>query len=61
MPPNATLTVIVSDATVLDVPSRVIAQKVAWTDGKQAPFTFTLPYNTADVQPNARILLSAAQ
>lgn len=60
LPPNAALTVTVSDATVPDAPSRVLAQKVAWTDGKQAPFTFTLPYNPADVQPNARILLSAA-
>lgn len=60
LPPNAALTVTVSDASVPDVPSKVIAQSVAWTDGMQAPFSFSLPYNPADVQPNARILLSAA-
>ena len=30
------------------------------TEGTQAPFNFALPYNPADIQPNARILLSAA-
>ena len=60
LPPNAALTVTVSDASVSDVTSKVIVQNVAWTEGKQAPFTFTLPYNPADIQPNARILLSAA-
>ncbi len=58
LPPDAALTVTVSDASVSDAPSRVLAQKVAWTDGKQAPFIFSLPYNPADVQPNVRILLS---
>ena len=30
------------------------------TEGKQAPFHYTLPFNPADIQPDARILLSAA-
>ncbi|MOA21896.1 hypothetical protein D3C78_1424140 [compost metagenome] len=30
------------------------------TEGLQSPFRFTLPYNPADIQPNARIILSAA-
>lgn len=60
LPPHSALTVTVSDASVPDAPSRVVAQSVAWTDGLQAPFTFSLPYNPADIQPNARILLSAA-
>lgn len=60
LPSNAALTVTVSDASVPDVPSRVITQSVAWIDGMQAPYNFTLPYNPADIQPNARILLSAA-
>jgi putative lipoprotein len=49
-----------SDASLADAPSKVLAQKVARTDGKQAPFSFVLPFNPADIQPNARILLSAA-
>lgn len=60
LPPNAVLTVTLSDASLADAPSKVLAQKVARTDGKQAPFSFVLPFNPADIQPNARILLSAA-
>lgn len=60
LPPNAVLTVTVSDASLADAPSKVIAQHVMRTAGKQAPFQFSLPYKPADIQPNARILLSAA-
>ncbi|MCV9877798.1 YbaY family lipoprotein [Brenneria izbisi] len=60
LPPNAVLTVTVSDASLADAPSKVIAQHVMRTGGKQAPFQFSLPYQPADIQPNARILLSAA-
>ncbi|MNT48947.1 hypothetical protein D3C72_1857610 [compost metagenome] len=38
----------------------MIAQRAVRTDGKQAPFNFVLPFNPADIQPNARIILSAA-
>ena len=60
LPPNAVLTVTVSDASMADAPSKVIAQKAVRTEGKQAPFSFVLPFNPADIQPNARLLLSAA-
>ncbi|WP_025246877.1 YbaY family lipoprotein [Candidatus Sodalis pierantonius] len=60
LPPNAALTVTLSDATIPDTPSKVIAQRVVRTDGKQAPFSFVLPFNPSDIQPNGRILLSAA-
>ena len=60
LPPDAVLTVTLSDASLADAPSRVIAQKVARTEGKQAPFSFILPFNPQDIQPNARIILSAA-
>ncbi|WP_034912803.1 MULTISPECIES: YbaY family lipoprotein [Erwinia] len=60
LPPDAVLTVTLSDASVADAPSRVITQRVVRTDGKQAPFNFILPYNPADIKPDARILLSAA-
>ena len=55
LPPDAVLTVTLSDAS-----SKVLAQKAVRTEGKQSPFSFVLPFNPADVQPNARILLSAA-
>lgn len=60
LPPDAVLTVTLSDASLADAPSKVISQRVVTTAGKQAPFNFILPYNPADIQPNARILLSAA-
>ncbi|MCC9266159.1 YbaY family lipoprotein, partial [Bacillus velezensis] len=52
LPHNAVLTVTVSDASLADAPSKVIAQRVTRTEGKQAPFQFELPYNPADIQPN---------
>lgn len=60
LPPDAVLTVTLSDASVAGRPSKVLSQRVVRTEGKQAPFQFVLPFNPADVQPNARILLSAA-
>lgn len=60
LPPDAVLTVTLSDASLVDAPSKVIAQRAVRTEGQQAPFSFTLPYNPSDIQPNARIILSAA-
>ncbi|HAU5513047.1 TPA: hypothetical protein JD198_00415 [Cronobacter sakazakii] len=60
LPPDAVLTVTLSDATQANAPSKVLAQKVVRTEGKQAPFSFVLPFNPSDIQPNARVLLSAA-
>jgi len=60
LPPDAVLTVTLSDASLADAPSKVISQRAVRTEGKQAPFSFVLPYTPSEVQPNARILLSAA-
>ncbi|SQJ43934.1 lipoprotein [Salmonella enterica] len=60
LPPDAVLTVTLSDASLADTPSKVLSQKAVRTEGKQAPFSFVLPFNPSDIQPNARILLSAA-
>jgi len=60
LPPDSVLTVTLSDASIPDAPSKVIAQSVARTEGKQAPFPFVLPYNPRDIKPDARLLLSAA-
>ncbi len=54
LPPDAVLTVTLSDASLADAPSKVLAQKAVRTEGKQSPFSFVLPFNPADVQPNAR-------
>lgn len=60
LPPDAVLTVTLSDASLADAPSKVLSQKAVRTEGKQVPFSFVLPFNPADIKPNARILLSAA-
>lgn len=60
LPPDAVLTVTLSDTTLADTPSKVIAQRAVITEGKQAPFNFVLPFNPANIKPNARIILSAA-
>ncbi len=60
LPPDAVLTITLSDASLSDAPSKVLAQRAVHTQGKQAPFQFVLPFNPVDIQPNARILLSAA-
>jgi putative lipoprotein len=60
IPPDAALTVTLSDASQANAPAKVLAQRVVVTQGKQAPFHFVLPFNPADIQPDARILLSAA-
>lgn len=60
LPPDAVLTVTLSDASIADAPSKVLSQRVVRTEGKQAPFSFVLPFNPSDIKPDARILLSAA-
>lgn len=60
LPSDAVLTVTLSDASLADAPAKVLSQRAVRTIGKQAPFSFVLPYNPAEIQPNARILLSAA-
>lgn len=59
VPQEAVLTVTLSDATLADAPSRVISQRAVRTEGQQAPFHFVLPYNPAEIQANARVILSA--
>lgn len=60
LPPDAVLTVTLSDASLADAPSKVLAQRVIRTEGQQAPFNFVVPFDPKDIQPNARIILSAA-
>ena len=60
LPPDAVLTVTLADASLADAPSKVLAQRAVRTEGKQSPFQFILPFNPADIQPDARILLSSA-
>ncbi len=60
VPANGVLTVTLADASMADAPSKVLSQIAVRTHGKQPPYSFVLPFKPADIQPNARILLSAA-
>lgn len=60
LPPDAVVTIRLSDVSRADAPSRVITQQVVRTEGKQAPFTFALPFNPSEIQPNASISVSAS-
>ncbi|QHM70162.1 YbaY family lipoprotein [Mixta intestinalis] len=60
LPADAALTVTLSDASLSDAPAKVLSQRVVRTEGKPGPYRFVLPFNPADIQPDARILLSAA-
>ncbi|MBJ3814832.1 glycoprotein-polysaccharide metabolism protein [Shimwellia pseudoproteus] len=60
LPPDAVLTVTLSDASLADAPARVLSQKAVHTEGKQSPFSFVLPYNPSQIQAKDRVLLSAA-
>ena len=52
LPPDAVLTVTLSDASLADAPSKVVAQRAVRTEGKQAPFSFVLPYNPSKGRVN---------
>lgn len=60
LPPDAVLTVTLSDASLANAPSKVLAQRVVRTEGAQAPFSFIVPFDPAEIKPDARVLLSAA-
>lgn len=59
LPPNAVVTISLSDISLADAPSKVLAQKVFRTEGLQAPFMYTLPYEPAQIPPQNRIIVSA--
>ncbi|MBW7982057.1 YbaY family lipoprotein [Enterobacillus tribolii] len=60
LPPTAVVTVTLSDISLADAPAKIVAQKAFRTEGSQAPFYFTLPYEQELIQPQHRIILSAA-
>jgi len=49
LPPDAELSVQLQDASLEDVPARLIAQVKIATEGKQVPIPFRIPYAVADI------------
>ena len=51
LPPDALITVRLSDVSLADAPAEVISEQVITAGGQQPPFTFELPYNPRTFDP----------
>ncbi len=52
LPSNAVVTIQLADVSRAGAPATVIAQQQFTTNGAQAPFSFTLPYNLSQIAQN---------
>lgn len=59
LPPEAKLTVRVSDVSLADAPAPVIAETIVETAGRQVPLAFSLSYDAAKIDPRHRYAVSA--
>jgi uncharacterized lipoprotein YbaY len=59
LPPNAIVEVQLADIAIADAPARVVASQTITTGGAQVPIPFTLTYEPATLQPQARYAVSA--
>ena len=51
LPPEAVITVTLSDVSLMDAPAKVLAETTFTAGGKQVPFSFELKYDPARIQP----------
>jgi putative lipoprotein len=59
LPPDAILTVRLSDVSKADAPAELISEQTIPTEGKQVPFPYTLPYDPAKILENHEYAVSA--
>jgi uncharacterized lipoprotein YbaY len=59
LPPDAIVTVRLSDVSKADAPAEVISEQTIPTEGKQVPFAYTLPYDPAKIVENHECAVSA--
>jgi putative lipoprotein len=59
LPPDAILTVRLSDVSKTDAPAEVISEQTIPSEGKQVPFPYTLPYDPAKIVENYDYAVSA--
>lgn len=59
LPPDARLSVRISDVSLMDAPSPVIAETETATGGKQVPLPFSLVYDSARIRKGGRYSVSA--
>jgi putative lipoprotein len=51
LPPEAVITVTLSDVSLMDAPAKVLAETTFTAGGKQVPFAFELKYDPASIKP----------
>lgn len=59
LPPDARLTVRISDVSRMDVAAPVIAETTVASEGRQVPLPFSLSYDRAKIDPRGRYSVSA--
>lgn len=59
LPPTAQIEIQLSDVSLMDVPSRTIAQQSFTADGRQVPFAFSLTVDQRPLDPRHSYAVSA--
>ena len=59
LPPTAQVQIQLSDVSVMDAPSRTIAEQSFTADGRQVPFPFSLTVDQRKLDPRGRYSVSA--
>ena len=59
LPPTAQVEIQLADVSLMDAPSRTIAQQSFTADGRQVPFAFSLTVDQKKLDPRGRYSVSA--
>lgn len=59
LPPTAQVEIQLSDVSLMDAPSKTIAQQSFTADGRQVPFSFSLTVDERKIDPRGRYSVSA--
>ena len=59
LPPTAQVEIQLSDVSLMDAPSKTIAQQSFTADGRQVPFAFSLTVDERKIDPRGRYSVSA--
>jgi len=59
LPPTAQVEIQLADVSLMDAPSKTIAQQSFTADGRQVPFPFTLTVDQRRLDPRGRYAVSA--
>ena len=59
LPPTAQVEIQLADVSLMDAPSKTIAQQSFTADGRQVPFAFSLTVDERKIDPRGRYAVSA--